>query len=90
MGKIQPSYWCDDGDLPEKLEHLPIAWPSTDDEGDEPGQDVPEGMETVLFEQVYNRAKKRKCPGPVHIPLLGNVEPQNNTSKDPAGLQAPR
>jgi hypothetical protein len=43
-------------------------------------------METVLFEQVYNRAKKRRCPGPVNIPLLGNVEPQSNASKDPAGL----
>lgn len=68
VGKVQPKQWCDDGDLPQRLEKLPILHPKNDDVLD--GSDV--GDELVYFEQLFNRPKRR-CPGPVKIPHLHPV-----------------
>jgi len=69
MGKVQPRAWCDDGELPKKIEELPdVATPGGQDE-EQAARPATSGS-PIYFEQLFHKPKRRQCAQAVHIPGL--------------------
>mmetsp|Transcript_13948 Transcript_13948/g.39492 ORF Transcript_13948/g.39492 Transcript_13948/m.39492 type:complete len:619 (+) Transcript_13948:121-1977(+) len=89
LGRLQPKQFCDDGDLPKKVNKLPVLYPRfvndqgvslwDSDSGASRAAGRPDAaMSPPLIEQFFNKAHRRRCAEPVHIPWMqksdGNPE----------------